>query len=69
MSDTEKHHAMTSRQSKLILKTRFELLLWDENYDFLFRLAQAEGISMAAKLNEILRSIRSGKSVPRGIET
>lgn len=55
------------RQTRLILKTRFELLLWDDNYDFLFRLAQAERVSMAAKMNEILAQIRSGKPVPREI--
>lgn len=60
---------MTSRQSKLILKTRFELLLWDDNYDFLCRLANAERMSMAAKLNQILAQIRTGKPVPRGIGT
>ena len=57
---------MTSRQSKLITKSRFELLLWDDNYDFLFRLATAEGVSMAAKLNEILRLMRSGKPCSTG---
>lgn len=48
-----------SRSTKLISKTRYELWMWDVNYDWLFRLAKAEGVTMARKLNELIRQLAS----------
>ena len=42
----------------MITKTRYELWLWDENYDWLFRKAKAEDVTMARKLNELLAFLR-----------
>lgn len=64
MSDDEK---VIARQGKGVMKTRFELLLWVDNYDYLQRLAQAEGLSMAAMVNRILLRLRRGtqQNVPQ----
>lgn len=53
------------RQNKRIGKTRFALLMEDENYDWLDRLSRARRLSIAAVLNELIRKFRS---VPRGVE-
>ncbi len=50
-----------SRSTKLISKTRFELWLWDMNYDWLFHAAKREGVTMARKLNELIREKMSPK--------
>lgn len=50
-----------SRSTKLISKTRFELWLWDINYDWLFHAAKKDGKTMARKLNELIREKLSPK--------
>lgn len=57
--DEVSNESQISRSPKMIDKTRFELWLWDINYDWLFRAAQAEGKTMARKLNELIRQISS----------
>lgn len=57
MSEGAKNSIQISRSAKIISKTRYELWLWDCNYDWLFHAARAEGITMARKLNELLRKI------------
>lgn len=47
-----------ARQNRVIPKTRFDVMLWNRNYDFLCQIAFAEGKTMAAKLNEILTAMR-----------
>lgn len=52
------------RQNHKVPKVRFDLMLWEANYDFLCMLSRAERISMAAKFNDILLRMRRG--VPQG---
>lgn len=48
------------RQNHKTPKVRFDLMLWEVNYDYLFRLSRAERASMAATFNEILARMRRG---------
>lgn len=47
-----------SRQNKATDKERFEFLIDTRNYEYLYRLAQQEGISMSAMLNRKLTEMR-----------
>lgn len=67
MSADTKTHRNLGRQSKLVPKTRHQIRWDDANYDYLIQRAEAEGISVAAIANSIIRKERN--RVPRGIET
>lgn len=67
MTEPAKNHRMLGRQSKLTPKTRASIRWDDANYDYLIQRAEAEGISVAALANSIIRKERN--RVLRGIET
>lgn len=67
MSAGQQNHRTLGRQSKLIPKTRHQIRWDDANYDYLIQRAEAEGISVAALANSIIRKERN--RVLRGIET
>jgi len=66
MSTEPKTHRSLGRQSKLISKTRHQIRWDDANYDYLIQRSEAEGISVAAIANSIIRKERN--RVLRGIE-
>jgi hypothetical protein len=55
------------RQSKHIPKTRHQIRWDDNNYDYLIKRAEAEGVSVAVVANAIIR--RERNKVPCRIET
>jgi len=62
-----KTYRSLARQSKITPKTRHQIRWDDANYDYLIQRSEAEGISVAAIANSIIRKERN--RVLRGIET
>jgi hypothetical protein len=63
-ADTEIKMASDLRirgQERCSTKVRFELWLTQENYDYLFQMAQNDGHTMSNMLNEMLRRLRLGQ--------
>lgn len=50
------------RQGKGAAKTRFQILLPNMNYDFLYQLAKERGTSMARVVNDWLKEKRAERS-------
>ena len=67
MNQEPKTHRSLGRQSKIISKTRHQILWEDANYDYLLDRSEEEGLSVAAIANAIIRKERN--KVLRGIET